>query len=44
MRARNTFDRPDDVRPAPLTASIVRDAVLVQLPKHSVAAVEIRVS
>jgi alpha-N-arabinofuranosidase len=44
MRARNTFDRPDDVRPAPLTASVVRDAVLVQLPKHSVAAVEIRVS
>jgi alpha-L-arabinofuranosidase len=44
MRGRNTFDRPDEVRPTPLPVSLNRDAVQVQLPPHSVAALEVRAS
>jgi alpha-L-arabinofuranosidase len=41
MRARNTFERPDEVKLAPLTVRVSGDAVLVELPKHSVAAVDV---
>jgi alpha-L-arabinofuranosidase len=44
MRARNTFERPGEVRPSPLPVKIDGAAVLVDLPKHSVAAVEVRLS
>ena len=42
MRARNTFDKPDDVRPASLPVKIDGAVVLVDLPKHSVAALELQ--
>jgi len=44
MRARNTFDRPDVVRPSPLPVKIDGASVLVDLPKHSVAALELQLS
>jgi alpha-N-arabinofuranosidase len=44
MRARNTFERPDEVHPVPLAAAISGGAVALELPKHSVAVVEIRLT
>jgi alpha-L-arabinofuranosidase len=44
MRARNTFDKPDVVRPSQLAIRIDGANVLVDLPKHSVAALELRLS
>ena len=43
MRGRNTFENPDEVRPTSLAVAVSGDAVALQLPKHSVASVEIRV-
>jgi alpha-N-arabinofuranosidase len=43
MRGRNTFDAPDEVRPASLAVTVSGDAVVLTLPKHSVAAVEVRI-
>jgi alpha-L-arabinofuranosidase len=40
---RNTFDRPNEVTPAPLAATMRGSAVEVVLPKHCVAGIEIRV-
>jgi alpha-L-arabinofuranosidase len=44
MRARNTFDKPDVVRPSQLAIRIDGANVLVDLPKHSVAALELQLS
>ncbi len=41
--ARNTFDRPNEVTPAPLAATLRGSAVEVVLPKHAVVSLEIRV-
>jgi alpha-L-arabinofuranosidase len=43
MRARNTFERPNEVEPAPLAAQVTGDTVAVVMPKHSVAALDLRV-
>jgi alpha-L-arabinofuranosidase len=42
MRARNTFEHPDEVRPASLAATVRGDTVGVTLPKHSVTALDVR--
>jgi alpha-N-arabinofuranosidase len=44
MRARNTFEHPDEVRPATLAVHVTGDTAAVVLPKHSVAAVELRLA
>ena len=44
MTARNTFERPDEVKPAPLAANVRSGAVEVTVPKQSVVALRIRVS
>lgn len=40
MRARNTFETPNEVRLTSLTVAVSGDSVVVELPKHSVAAIE----
>jgi alpha-L-arabinofuranosidase len=42
MRARNTFESPNEVSPASLAVKPDGDTVTVDLPKHSVTAVELR--
>jgi alpha-L-arabinofuranosidase len=42
MRARNTFQNTDEVRPSSLPVKISNEGVVVTLPKQAVAAVEIR--
>jgi alpha-N-arabinofuranosidase len=42
--AANTFDRPDEVEPAPLNAGVSGAAVTVTLPKQSATAITIRLS
>jgi len=42
MNAANTFDKPDEVRPAPINVTISGDTATVSLPKHSVAALQLR--
>jgi len=42
MRARNTFENTNEVRPASLPAKVSGDSVIVELPKQSVAAIEIQ--
>jgi alpha-N-arabinofuranosidase len=44
MRARNTFQNPDEVRPSSLPVKIGNDGVVVALPKHAVAALEIQLA
>jgi alpha-N-arabinofuranosidase len=44
MTARNTFDRPDEVKPAPLPVTLRGGVVEVAMPKHAVASIEVRVS
>jgi len=44
MRARNTFDKPREVTIAELPVKIDGATVIVHLPKHSVVAVELRLS
>jgi alpha-N-arabinofuranosidase len=44
MRARNTFDAPEEVRPVSLSAKASGDSVTLDLPKHSVAAVEVQLA
>jgi alpha-L-arabinofuranosidase len=41
MRARNTFERPGEIALATLTVAVERDSVLVEIPRHSVVALEI---
>ena len=41
MRARNTFEQPKEVRLAPLPVAVSGASVAVELPRHSVAALEI---
>jgi hypothetical protein len=42
MRARNTFQNTDEVRPSSLPVKISNEGVVVTLPKQAVAAVEIQ--
>jgi alpha-N-arabinofuranosidase len=44
MRGRNTFEDPDAVRPGSLAATVTGNALSVTLPRHSVAALEIRLT
>ena len=44
MRARNTFQNPDEVRPASLPVKIGNEGVVVVIPKQAVAAVEIQLA
>jgi alpha-L-arabinofuranosidase len=44
MRARNTFDKPDVVRPSQLSVRIDGAHVLLDVPNHSVAALALRLS
>jgi alpha-N-arabinofuranosidase len=44
MRARNTFDRPDEVKPAPLPVQVRGGRVEVALPKQSIASLDLRLS
>jgi alpha-L-arabinofuranosidase len=44
MRARNTFQNPDEVRPASLPVEIGNEGVVVVIPKQAVAAVEIQLA
>jgi alpha-N-arabinofuranosidase len=44
MRAGNTFDEPDTVRPAEMTVRTNRQTVQLNVPKQSVVAVEIRIT
>ena len=44
MRARNTFERPDEVALATLTVTVDRDSLLVEIPRHSVVALEIAIA
>jgi len=44
MTARHTFDRPDEVKLAPLPVSIQGGSMEVTVPKHAVASVDLRVS
>jgi alpha-N-arabinofuranosidase len=43
MRARNTFEKPDEVKLAPLSVNVSAQGVALDLPKHSVAAVEVQI-
>jgi alpha-N-arabinofuranosidase len=44
MTARNTFDRPDEVKLAPLAVSVRGGTVEVAIPKHAVVSIAVRVS
>lgn len=44
MRARNSFQNPDEVRPASLPVNVGKGEITVLLPKQAVAAVEIRLA
>jgi alpha-N-arabinofuranosidase len=44
MRARNTFQNTDEVRPVSLPVKIGNDGVVVVIPKQAVAAVEIQLA
>lgn len=44
MNAANTLDRPNEVKPSPLTATISGDTATVVLPKQSVAALQFRLT
>jgi alpha-N-arabinofuranosidase len=42
MRGRNTFEHPNEVRPADLPVNVSGESLVVRIPKQSVAAVEIQ--
>lgn len=42
MRARNTFEDTDEVKPSPLPVKVSGESVVVEIPKQSVAAIEIQ--
>lgn len=44
MRATNTFDRPDEVKLAPLPVTLSGDVVSVTVPKQSVVALELAIA
>ncbi len=44
MTGRNTFDRPDEVRPAPLAVTVGGGVVDVTIPKHAIVSMEVKVS
>jgi hypothetical protein len=44
MRARNTFQNTDEVRPESLPVKIVNEGVVVVIPKQAVAAVKIQLA
>jgi alpha-N-arabinofuranosidase len=41
MDAHNTFDSPNDVKPAPFAASRERDALIVEIPPKTVIVVAV---
>jgi alpha-L-arabinofuranosidase len=43
MRARNTFDKTDEVKPSALPVKVDGQSVVLDLPRQSVAAIEIRI-
>jgi alpha-N-arabinofuranosidase len=44
MNAANTFEKPDEVKPAPISVTVSGDSVTVLLPKQSVAALQLRLA
>ena len=44
MTARNTFDRPEEVKLVPLPVTLRGSVVEVVLPKHAVVSLEVKVS
>lgn len=44
MQARNTFERPEEVRPGPIKVEARGQSVVVTLPARSVAALELRMA
>ena len=44
MTARNTFDRPEEVKLVPLPVTLRGSVVEVVLPKHAVVSLEVNVS
>ena len=44
MTAHNTFDRPEEVKLAPLPVSVRGGTVEVAIPKHAVVSIEVRLS
>jgi alpha-N-arabinofuranosidase len=44
MTGRNTFDHPDEVKPAPLPVTLRGGLVEVTIPKHAIVSIEVRVS
>jgi hypothetical protein len=44
MRARNTFQNTDEVRPSSLSIGISNEGVVVTIPRQAVVAVEIQLA
>jgi alpha-L-arabinofuranosidase len=44
MRAQNTFQDIDEVRPTPLPVNINNESVVVAIPRQAVAAIEIQLA
>jgi alpha-L-arabinofuranosidase len=44
MIAANSFEKPDEVKPAPMRVALSGDSATVTLPKQSVAAVLLRLA
>jgi alpha-L-arabinofuranosidase len=40
-KARNTFDKPDEVKTAPHTVRVTQQGVELNLPKQSIVAIEL---
>ena len=44
MTARNTFDRPEEVKLAPLPVNVRGGLLEVAIPRHAVVSIDVRVS
>jgi alpha-N-arabinofuranosidase len=44
MRARNTFQNPDEVKPSPLPVNVGAGGLTLEIPKHAVVAVEVQLA
>jgi alpha-L-arabinofuranosidase len=44
MMARNTFDRPEEVKLAPLPVNVRGGLLEVAIPRHAVVSIDVRVS